>query len=143
MAAEMGAPDGVTFHPWPDDRDMPSHSLPALEAGKCAERQGAEAFARYHEALLRAYFELNRDISQRDVLIQVADSAGLDVAGFQRDLDEGTQRAAVLADFIEAQTRGITAVPTVLLADAAGAVRVVGEVPLAQYRRVVDWLLAT
>jgi hypothetical protein len=31
----------------------------------------------------------------------------------------------------------------VILADQQGAIRVVGEVPLAQYRRYVDGLLAT
>ena len=41
------------------------------------------------------------------------------------------------------QPHGIASVPTVMLAEQRGAIRVVGEVPLAQYRRSVEWLCAT
>ena len=143
MAADLGAPDGIIYNLWPDDRDMPTHSMPALEAGKAAEFQGHDAFLTYHEALLRAFFELNRDISDRQVLLEVAEESGLDMKRFRRDLKSKALHAAVLADLEEAQGKRIDGIPTAIFADVAGAIRVVGEVKLDQYKRVVDWLLAT
>ncbi len=142
-ANEFGAPDGIKFHPWPDDRDMPTHSMPALEAGKCAELQGGEAFLKYHEALLKLYFEDNEDISDPKVLVKLAKQVGLDVKRFKKDLESGSQRAAILADLAEAQQKKIQGIPTAIFLDKQGAIRIVGEVKLEQYKRVVDWLLAT
>jgi predicted DsbA family dithiol-disulfide isomerase len=58
------------------------------------------------------------------------------------DLANGRLRHAVLADYLEAHAVGVTSVPTVILADHQGAIRVVGEVPLGQYRRYIERLLA-
>src|SRR5262249_13194942 len=44
------------------DSALPSSSVPAQTAAKCAERQGAGAFARFHAALFRAQFSDNLDI---------------------------------------------------------------------------------
>jgi predicted DsbA family dithiol-disulfide isomerase len=122
---------------------MPTHSLPALVAGRAAALQGPDAFLAYHEALLRAFFEENRDIARRRVLIAVARETGLDVARFAQDMVDRGHRAAVMSELHEAQQKGIDGIPTAIFADAQGVIRVVGEVPLDQYRRLVNWLLAT
>lgn len=141
QAAALG--EGASFTPWNPDQDMPASSMPALVAAKCAALQGPEAFARFHLALLKGYFEEGQDISQREVLAKLARAAGLDEARFVADLDSGAQQAAVRAEYEEAQQKGIASVPTVIFADERGAIRVIGVVPTEQYRRLADWLLAT
>jgi predicted DsbA family dithiol-disulfide isomerase len=135
--------EGTTFLQRSPGTAMPTSSLPALEAAKCAAVQGAEAFERYHLALLEAYFTRAQDISQAAILIALARQAELDVDRFTLDLASGRMRHIIVTEYMEAHSQGIASVPTVVLADQQGAIRVVGEVPLAQYRRYVEWLLAT
>jgi predicted DsbA family dithiol-disulfide isomerase len=135
--------EGTTFLERSPGAAMPMSSLPALEAAKCAAAQGVEAFERYHLTLLEAYFTRAQDIGQAVILIDLARQAELDVDRFTLDLASGRMRHLVAAEYLAAHSQGIASVPTVILADAQGAIRVVGEVPLAQYRRYVEWLLAT
>jgi predicted DsbA family dithiol-disulfide isomerase len=100
-AGQEGEREGAVFRPWPQDRPLPSSSIPALEAAKCALLQGEEAFKRYDLALFRAFFEDCQDISQRDVLLKLAQDVGLDTARFASDLDSGSQRSRVMGDFLE------------------------------------------
>lgn len=114
--------------------------MPALIAGKCAEKQGRDAFERFHEAVFGAFFEDCRDISNRDVLLELAAGAGLDLARFSPDLDATWGEAAVLADLEEARREfdgwGIP------LAIVGGRFPLVGAVPVEMYRRAVDLCLA-
>ncbi len=113
--------------------------MPALVAGKCAEKQGRDAFERFHEAVFDAFFDDCRDISNSDVLIELAAGAGLDLVRFSRDLDETWGEAAVLADLAEARRDfdgwGIP------LAVVGGRFPLVGAVPVEMYRRAVDLCL--
>ena len=128
---------GLVFSPWPD-APLPSASMPALEAGRCAHYQGPDAFERFHFALFRAYFEDSRNISNRGVLLAVAEGAGLDVTRLARDLEDGQARAELLAEQPELTGRGdFTGVPTVVF---DGRVPLVGAVPIAVYRRAVERL---
>ncbi len=112
----------------------------ALVAGKCAEKQGRDAFERFHEAVFDAFFEDCRDISDRAVLLDLAVGAGLDLPRFSRNLDETWGEAAVLADLAEARRDfdgwGIP------LAVVGGRFPLVGAVPVEMYRRAVDLCLA-
>src|SRR3970040_1233949 len=49
------------FRVWQSDEEPPSHSIPAHLLAKAAAALGRDAFERVHRALLRAYFEDNRD----------------------------------------------------------------------------------
>ena len=60
--AQMSAGDGIRFTPWPHE-GFAAWSLPALEAAKCAAKQGDELFARVHLDLYRAFFTESRNIS--------------------------------------------------------------------------------
>jgi predicted DsbA family dithiol-disulfide isomerase len=123
---------------------LPAWGLPALEAAKCAERQGPEAFARYHLALLRGYFEEGRDIADPKELTALARACGLDMRRFRRDLKNGVTRAEIVAEHLMAQRQlGVTSVPTTIFSDETGSIRIVGAAPIDQYRRVIDWLLST
>lgn len=119
---------------------IPSSSLPALVAGKCAQLQGEDAFKRYHMALLRAPIEENRDISSRDVLISVAKENGLDVDRFVSDFDNRDQEARIIAEYREiAKDRQFSSIPTVVFGNR---VMLEGAVPVELYRRAVERMLS-
>jgi predicted DsbA family dithiol-disulfide isomerase len=119
---------------------LPASSLPALIAAKAAERQGPEAFAAFHHALLAALFRDNLDISRADVLVRVAEANGLDAERFRADCAAGAAYEAVLRDQAEAVAWfGVSGLPTVIFNEK---VSLVGAVPVEQYRLLVDWLLA-
>ncbi len=116
---------------WTGGDRYPVSSLPALIAARAAERQGQEAGDRYHWGLFRAFFEGNRDISERKVLGEVAAGAGLDLARFDADVARPALRAEVLAAHVEAvDTFGVEAVPTIII----GGRRFEGAASEAAYR---------
>lgn len=122
------------------DIELPTSSIPALTAAKCAEKQGEAAFACYHERLFTAHFRDNLDISRPDVLWRLARECGLDLGRFQQDYASGEAYQAMLQDYAEgAAWFGVSALPTVVFKEK---VSLVGAVPEEQYHLMIDWLLA-
>ena len=135
------AEEDAKITPWDESLYYPSSSMPALEAAKCAALQGEEAFERYDLAIFEAFFHKSKDISQRDTLLELAETADLDMTKFTADLDEGGQREKVLADFEEAKSsfgHMVTGVPFVTLEDKYP---LVGAMPTEVYRHVVESVL--
>jgi predicted DsbA family dithiol-disulfide isomerase len=133
---QMSAEDGIAFTPWPHPV-MPGFSLPALEAAKCAAKQGDEVFERVHRALYEAYFTRSLDIADPTVLARVVGEAGADLARFETDRSTGFAREAVVADYEAAVTEhGVRAIPTVVLPETGRAL--VGLVDLATYRTAIE-----
>ncbi len=116
--------------------DYPAWSLPALDAAKCAARQGERAFEAAHLALYRAFFSEGVNIGRpEEVLGVVGRLPEIDAARLQVDYEAGVGRQSVLDDYAAATAEhGVRAIPTVVLPDGR---RVVGAVPLAEYRRVI------
>jgi predicted DsbA family dithiol-disulfide isomerase len=122
------------------DVALPASSIPALTAAKCAELQGPERFARFHRGLFAAHFGKNADISQPDILLDVARTSELDVGRFRADYGGRETYEAVLRDFAEgAGWFGVSALPTVVVNEKLS---LVGAVPERRYRDVIDWILA-
>jgi predicted DsbA family dithiol-disulfide isomerase len=127
------------FVPPEIDAPLPSSSIPALTAAKCAERQGADAFERFHERLFTAHFRDNVDIGRPDVLRRLARETGLDLTRFETDY-AGEAYEAVLRDCAEgAAWFGVSGLPTVILNEKLS---VVGAVPTERYHLLIDWILA-
>jgi predicted DsbA family dithiol-disulfide isomerase len=123
MAAE-GLPYG--------ERSMTYNSRLAQELGKWAETQpGGGAI---HDALFRAYFVDIRNISDEDVLVQVATRVGLPAEPAREVLRTRSFQAAVDADWAKAYQYGITGVPTFV----AGGYGVVGAQPYEMLERLVQ-----
>jgi predicted DsbA family dithiol-disulfide isomerase len=119
--------------------DFPQWSLPALEAAKCAELQGAEAFERMHFALFRAFFEEGINIGEPAEVIEVARRAGLDMTQFLNDYEQASQRDRVLEEHSRAVAQyGVRAIPTVIVGEAPP---IVGAVPFQEYERLLTRLL--
>ena len=60
----------AAFVPPPLDTPLPTSSIPALTAARCADRQGA--FHRYHDRLFTALFRDGLDIGRAEVLRDLA-----------------------------------------------------------------------
>ncbi len=119
--------------------DFPQWSLPALEAAKCAELQGAEAFERMHLSLFKAFFEEGLNIGQPAEVIEVARRAGLDMEQFLKDYEHGSQRNRILEEHKQAVSQyGVRAIPTVVIGEGPP---IVGAVPLEEYEQLLMRLL--
>jgi predicted DsbA family dithiol-disulfide isomerase len=91
-------------------------------------------FEKIHEALYRAYFAEGRNLADKRVLLDVAQSAGLPVDEAESILDNRTFKHDVDADWQKARQYGITGVPTFVINGS----KVVGAQPyevLAQQLR--------
>ncbi len=130
----MAEPDGIRFTPWPRE-DYPDCSMPALEAAKCVDRQGPEAFERLHLRLYEAFFDRGINIARPDELVPVVRESGADMTRFLADFESGSARAAVLADYGEAITRDrVRAIPTIIVGDR----RLTGLTDLYTYRKAIE-----
>jgi len=127
------------FVPPAIDTPLPSSSVPALTAAKCAELQGEATFERFHERLFTAHFRDNLDISRPEVLRTLLRETALDPARFEADY-AGEAYEAVLRDCAEgAAWFGVSGLPTVVLNEKLS---LVGAVPTDRYRLLIDWILA-
>jgi predicted DsbA family dithiol-disulfide isomerase len=134
-AGTLAKPDGITYRMW-DQEDFPRWSMPALEAGAAAQRQGEEAFQRFHFALFQAFFTGGKNIMEKETLVTVARETGLDVSAFTQDIDDPTLQQEVKRSCAEAvETYGISGVPTVII---GGKRRLVGAVPAEDYLKALE-----
>jgi len=132
MEPELG------FRPWASDDEPPSHSMPALAAAHVVNGFGDDDLSRaFHRGMFRAYFVDNRTISLTEVQADVAEAAGLDRVAFLDRLatDRGDAIETVIAEHDQANDQGITAVPTVVIADV---VAVPGAQDADTYLRLID-----
>ena len=107
----------AAFAPYQGD-DWPASTLPTFDAAWCAFQQGEAAGYDYDLRVRRAFFAESRNIGRREVLLEIAGEAGLDLSAFTRTLDSGAARDAVLAEARLGHERyGVRGTPTVMLDD--------------------------
>ena len=82
----------------------------AQELGKWADTQPGGA--KLHDALYKAYFVDGRNIGDPDVLVEIAQSVGLDADEARAVLTDRRFKAAVDADWAKSRAYGVTGVPT-------------------------------
>ncbi len=105
------------FHPY-KNADFPTSTLPAFEAAWCANSQGEELGHDYDLRLRRAFFAESRNIERRQVLIEIAVEAGLNVPHFTQQLDSGTARQKILQEGqLGRDQYRVHGTPTLMLAD--------------------------
>lgn len=127
----------TVFNKWSGEFDPPSHSMPSAVAGKVAALFGSEAYGRFHHAAMAAYFTQNRTISDPEVLLDIAEEAGIDRAEFEERWRAKEQELlnAVVIEHNEAIGAGINSVPSLVVGERY---LVPGAVDVADYRQVID-----
>ncbi len=131
--AEAGRTEGIDFA-----FDRITRSPNTMNAHRLLLWAGASAWP-LAEALHAAYFVEGRDIGDRDVLVTVADEAGLDAAAARDMLDGDAHAAEVVASQREASRLGVTGVPFTVL---AGRLGVSGAQPPEVFREAIRQALA-
>lgn len=81
-----------------------------------AAERGADMVRRLHEA----HFAEGKAVDDLDVLVSLAEAAGLDGAATRESLEAGTYKPQVEADIADANRLGITSVPFFVLAGKYG-----------------------
>ncbi|MGI8650479.1 MAG: DsbA family oxidoreductase [Rubrobacter sp.] len=101
-------------------------SRKALEAAEFARKRGL--YDETHHALFRAFFEDGRDLADKEVLLEVGESVGLDREELRAALAEGHYTDKVISDEELAKKLGVESVPTMLVAPA--------DAPLGEGERI-------
>ena len=123
MEAE-GLPYGQRTHSY--------NSRLAQELGAWADTiQGGEAL---HDALYRAYFVDTRNISDKGILLEIVEAAGLPVDEARKVLETRSFKDAVDADWHKSRHYGVTGVPTFV----AGGYGVVGAQPYEALEQLIN-----
>lgn len=112
---QVNSQQGAQWKIWEQPEDYPSRGLRAFWAAEAARRQGETAFSCFHIALLRARHEQRRDIADMNTLIEVAESADLEMTQFQKDLSDRRLLARLAEDHTFAvETLGVFGTPTLV-----------------------------
>ncbi len=107
---------GAAFRPFGDD--WPTTTLPAFEGAWCAFQQGEMIGRDFDLRIRQAFFAEGRNIGRREVMVDLAHEAGLDMDRFARSFDNGQARAAVLEEGRLGKERyGVRGTPTIMLSD--------------------------
>lgn len=111
-------------------------SLDAAVAARCAARQ--DAFWRYHDLLFASQQGENQGGFRREVLLGLADFAGLDATAFRTCLDDPAVAAAVAAETAEGRRLGIDSTPTLRLVGPGGTELLRGVVDFEAIRAALE-----
>lgn len=108
----------------------------AFLAAQAAESAGAQGkFWEYHNILFEHQSEWDKSEDARALFVHYAESLGLDIERFGRDLDEGRWNAAIIRDIEEAKSKNVNVTPTFFINER----RLVGDSQLREYgRRYVE-----
>ena len=131
----------AVFKPFSDD--WPTTTLPAFEAAWCAFQQGELIGREFDLRIRRAFFAEGRNIGKREVMLDLAREAGLDMNHFTRFFNTGEVRTAVLEEGKLGWGKfAVRGTPTVMLSDGtklkhpiayakirAGKIQSVGRLP--------------
>ena len=109
----------VRFAPF-QGNDWPTTTLPAFEAVWCAAQQHEDLASAYDLRIRQAFFAEGRNIGRREVLLALAEEAGLAMPAFAHAFDSGVARAAILEERRVGQEQyRVRGTPTLMLADGA------------------------
>ena len=118
---------------WEQPEDYASRGRNAFRAAEAARQQGQDEFRLFHMALLKARHEDSRDIADTAVLVEVAESAGLDAQQFRRDLaDRGTLARLAEDHTFAAERLGVFGTPTLVFPEEQAVFLKIAPPPSAE-----------
>jgi putative protein-disulfide isomerase len=105
---------------WLDMKGEFKSTWPANIAVKAAQMQDDDLAARFLRRLREAAATERRMIHRREVQLELADEAGLDLERFGLDLDSGKAEKAFLEDLEQCRERHVTGFPSFLINNDKG-----------------------
>lgn len=127
--AKRAAELGLVMNPSPREPNT-------LNAHRLMHWAGLEGVqSRVMSGLMRAHWQEAQDIGQPETLARIGAGAGMDEAMILRLLASDADRDEVLTREQHARERGITSVPTFIVADAHA---VTGAQPASLWQQVID-----
>lgn len=106
----------AVFKPFSDE--WPTTTLPAFEAAWCAFQQSETIGREFDLRIRRAFFAEGRNIGQREVMLDLAREAGLDMDHFTPYFNNGEARAAILEEGrLGKELYNVRGTPTIMLSD--------------------------
>lgn len=130
LREEYGADEMLTLDDVPD----PIDSLDAQVASTFVQREHPDRWRAIDAAIYEALWVDGRDIGDVEVLVDLAENAGIDGHDIREGVEDSELRESVRNEFQQANRRGITAVPTFVHDGRAAR----GAVPPEQLRRLVE-----
>jgi len=119
---------------------------PACRAVVAARRQNPDLALPYLHAAQSAFYAKGRDVTQADVLGDLAADLGLDLPRFRQDLDADDVKQETWGDYAVSQNAGVRGFPTLIVgrnADGTYAVVTRGFQPAAGVLEGIDaWIAA-
>lgn len=128
-----GAPYGIDF----GSLKVLSNSRKALEAGEFARDHGK--FEEFHELIFHAYFTETRDIGEVELLVELAQKAGLDTDELRAALEDGRYMPRLESTLEMAHHYGINSTPTFVINNKYA---LVGAQPLDRMRAALRQIAA-
>ncbi|MBU4318723.1 MAG: DsbA family protein [Proteobacteria bacterium] len=111
---QQNSSKGPDYKLW-EHPEAPSKGLKALAASKAAENQGEDVFLALHDELFKAGWKRKENIADDAVLLSVAESAGLEMDRFKKEMKNSAVWNAVGKDHREARDKhNIFGVPTLV-----------------------------
>lgn len=102
----------------PFGADWPTTTLPAFNAAWCAFQQGESIGRDFDLRIRRAFFAEGRNIGKREVMLDLASEANLDMDHFTCLFNSDEPRAAVLEEGkLGKEKFGVRGTPTIMLSD--------------------------
>jgi len=98
------------------NNDTLANSHLSLKANEFAKKHNKQD--EFHMAIFKAYFEEARNIGRIEVLLEIAESVGLNKLELKTYIESEEAEQAIEASSNEARELGITGVPTFIIGDA-------------------------
>jgi predicted DsbA family dithiol-disulfide isomerase len=112
---QVNSQQGPKWKIWEQPEGYQSRGLRAFQAAEAAWQQGESAFNAFHITLLKAKHERQRDIADAKTLIEVAESSGLEMERFRKDLSDRRLVTKLASDHTYAvEALGIFGTPTLV-----------------------------
>jgi predicted DsbA family dithiol-disulfide isomerase len=119
---QVNSAEGPDWKLWEQPPGYKSRGRAAFLGALAAQKQGDDAFDRFHHALLEAKHERGEDHGRRTTLVSAAKSAGLDLERFERDLEDQSLPARIGEDYEHARAvHGVFGTPTFVFPNGAAA----------------------
>ena len=112
---QINSQHGPLWKIWEQPEECPSRSLRAFWAAEAARQQGESIFHSFHNALLKAKHEKQRDIVDTNTIIEVANKTGLEMKQFKNDLSNRRLLSKLAEDHTFAVEKlGVFGTPTLV-----------------------------